>query len=844
MLRLALSAILAGKARFVGAFIALLGASAMVTACGILFQSGLGAGVPTERFAAASVVVGANQNVQVGSGERRIEEPLPGQAPLPADMVNRVAAVPGVLNAVGEVSFPASVVANGQALTGPNGQPSLGHGWDSAVLAPFTLSSGSAPTAADQVVLDPDLASRAGVHIGQRIDVELAAGTSSYLVTGITANSLARQSALFFAPATARTLSGDPAHVDAIGVIAKPGTGNSDLAASIQQATGAVAYTGDDRSQPEFADIAQARQELQLLSGSLGGIAVLIAMFVVASTLALSVQQRRREFALLRAVAATPKQVMRLVSSEALLVSVTAGVVGCAPGVLLAYGLRAAFVRIGALPGDFQFSIGPLPLLAAVVLCVLTAELAAWTAARRAARTRPVEALGEAAVERAGIGRGRWITGLVFLALGVFGSAMTIEVTGLFAAAIATAGGLFMIIGTTVLGPPMVKFAARMVGGPLRTLGTGGYLAAANTLANSRRLAAAVAPLLLGVSFTALIVFFNTTQAAGAQSQARAGLTADYVLAGTSQGLPPAVAPAARSTAGVAAATPVVRSQVLVSYTMFGDPELEATPAQGVTAEDITVTTDLGVKSGDLRQLRGDTVAVSQQAASMFGTSIGSSVQIYLPDGTRISPKVVAIYQRGLGFGDVTLPHDVLLAHVQSKMDETVLVRTAPGADPSTVAAALRKLGQRFPGTLLLDQGGFGAAQQVQQRTQEYVNFIPLAMILAYIALSVANTLVMTTAERVREFALLRMVGMTRRQVIRMMWVESLVVVGIAVVIGSLLPIPPLVLASIGLTGSPLPSVPPLVYLGIVAAALLLGLVSTAVPTRFALRAAVTPGQP
>jgi putative ABC transport system permease protein len=101
----------------------------------------------------------------------------------------------------------------------------------------------------------------------------------------------------------------------------------------------------------------------------------------------------------------------------------------------------------------------------------------------------------------------------------------------------------------------------------------------------------------------------------------------------------------------------------------------------------------------------------------------------------------------------------------------------------------------------------------------------------------VVNTLVMATAARGREFALLQLIGTGRAQVVRMMRIEALLVVGVAAVIGTLAAIPPLVGISLGLTESPIPSFSVAVYAAIIGAAAALGLLAVGVPTRFALRA-------
>jgi putative ABC transport system permease protein len=120
------------------------------------------------------------------------------------------------------------------------------------------------------------------------------------------------------------------------------------------------------------------------------------------------------------------------------------------------------------------------------------------------------------------------------------------------------------------------------------------------------------------------------------------------------------------------------------------------------------------------------------------------------------------------------------------------------------------------------------------------VNIVALAVIFGYIALSVINTLVMATSERRREFALLRLIGASNRQVQRMTFIESVLVAGIAVVVGSVAAIPPLFGIAIGVSGQPIPTIQPVVYLALVGVTVLLGLVSVAVPTRVAVRSRLT----
>jgi putative ABC transport system permease protein len=823
------------KAGFVAVFVAVLCASTLVTALGVLLESGLRAGVPPQRYAAAAVVVGGAQALPLAEN---IDPYFGERVPLPAEAVGRIAAVSGVDRAVGDVSVPLNVVSVGG--------PVVGHGWSSAVLAPFSLREGSAPAGADEVALDADLARRAGVGVGDGIDLALASSRATYTVSGIaappSADRLGRQAVLFFSDRQARVLSGRPDQVDAIGVLARPGADPDALAERIRSAlpgTELRTYTGRDRGDVEFLDVGEARARLVVLSLGFAGTAIMIALLVVASTLALSIQQRRREFALLRAVAASPRQIHRMVGAEILLVAGSAAILGAGPGVAVASLLRSAFATGGVLPADFGLALSPLPAVAAILLCVGSARVAGWVAARRPARISPVEALGESAVEPPALHRFRVLAGWVAAMLGVVASGLPTLIPGEAAVAGAASSALLLVAAAALLGPRLIAGAVRLIGGPLRRIApVGGFLAAANTLASTRRLAAAVTPLVLAIAIASVQLFSQATVSAAATEQAREGVVADFVVSSTGSGLVgPRAADAVRGLDGIEVASPIARSRVLVPHRQAGEPRVASYAAQGVDPDRLARVLDLDLRSGSLDRLRGETVALSQLAAETLGVRVGSRIDLRLGDGARTRPAVVATYGRGLGFGDVTLPHDLLAAHTSPRSDQAVLIRADATADRTELASALRGLAANHPGLVVLDRDGLAAAGQAQREAQSWPSLLALAVLLAYIAIAVVNTLVMASAARGREFALLRLIGTGRAQIVRMMRIEALLVVGLATVIGTLAAIPPLVGISLGLTESPIPAVSPAVYGAIVGVTAALGLLAMGAPTRFVLRA-------
>jgi putative ABC transport system permease protein len=854
MLRIALSTLRTRKGGFAGAFVALALAVVLVGACGILLESGLRAWVPAERLAGSPIVVAAKQSLTQRTGPDAGDTdtvPLPERARVDRALASRIAAVAGVRAAIPEVAFPTQVqrVGNGrlgEPLPGPTGHPVWGHGWDSAPLTPFGLRVGTPPVAADEVVLDAGLAARGGVRVGDRVLVTATTTPARYRVVGLAGpahGDLARQSALFFSSSEAVRLAGHPGRADAIGVLTTPGADVEAVAAGVRQALAkqgverVSVLTGHGRGQAEFLTDIQANVTVIAIASSFGGIALLVALFVVAGTFGVSVQQRQREIGLLRAVAATPRQVRRMIWGEAMVVGLAAGMIGWPPAVWLAWMVRAGFIRHDVAPDTFQLYVGPLPLLVAALSPLATAWLAVWVAGRRATRISPTQALQEAAVQPRLLGLVRLTLGLLGLAGGVVLLRVALAANGDTAQAVALGVVMVFMVAAGLLGPLVARVGSAILGWPVAWLsGSQGFLAAANTRANSRRLAGAITPVTLTVALACTLLFLTTTQTHAAQEQTRQRTLADDVLrAGGGPGLPARVGAAARNLPGVAAAVSVLPTSVLATHHDAG-LSFDAFPAQGVTTQGLDQVLDLDVRAGSLAALHGNAVAIARDTARSMGVGVGDQAHLWLGDGTSVTPRVVATYQRGLGFGDFVLPRELVAAHSTSGLDQAVLVRAAPSADPGQVQAALRGLTRTWPTLQVHDRSAFRAQQQAEQRQNAWLNYLLLAIIVAYTAISVINTLMTATLERARELALLRLVGATRRQVLGMLRWEALLTVVIAIAAGTAIAAATLVPFSAGLTGTPIPYVPPLLYAGVVAAGAALGYLGSLLPARLALR--------
>ncbi len=828
--RLALATLRARLPGFVATFVALFAASALVAACGLLLQTGLGGRVATERYAAAPVVVTASQSVHFtkGNGKHKAK-PLTDHAWLDQSVVDRLRGHPGAAGAVSEVTFAATVLAaSDRSGAAPGHRPSWGHGWSSAALAPLGLGSGHAPDAPGELVIDPRLAASAGLQVGQTARVQTAGGVAAYTVVGITSRALSHQASLFFSDPTARTLAGHPGQVYAVGLPHARIEDVPGLRAALA-GTGAVVATGTSRGLVELTTAARARTTLISLSGVLGGTSLLVALLVVSGTFALSIGQRRRELALLRAVGATPRQVRRMIGREAVVIAVIAGLPGAAVGIPLATWLRSRFVAFDTVPSELGLVVGPLPLVAGLGVVVVGAWAAARVSARHAIRIQPVQALTEAAVEPTRPSPVRLAAGMLAVAVyAVLLAVLSHLHTDPAASPVTLLCAVVAVIAVALLGPLIARVSSELVGRPLElAFRRTGFVATANNRTNAQRIAAVITPITLGVSLAATILFSPTTIQHAATDQRDAGTRADAVVLPTGRGLPADVVSAARAAPGVTAAAAELGTTIRLGADKY--------PALGVSPTGAADVFDPKVRQGSLARLGEGGIALSALAAGHRDAHVGDRIAVTLGDGHTAGLTVAAIYARGLGFTDALLPLDLVLAHVDVPLASAVLVRGG-------TAATLQRAGPVEPGVRVVSPRDYRARVVAAQGDTALVGYLAMGLVLGFAAIAILNTLAMATTARSREFVTLRLSGMKRRQVRGMLRLETTAVVVTAVSLGALLGTCVLTAYTDGMAPGHSPYAPLAWCAAIVAVTLLLVATAVSLSSRQALRAGPAAG--
>ncbi|SHN25883.1 FtsX-like permease family protein [Cryptosporangium aurantiacum] len=744
---LALDTLRSRWAGLLGTMVAVaLGAALISGAASLLAAVGERDGLDTAltRYAAAPIVV---------QGARMSDDQLADQPPPPPGLAPRLAAVPGVTAAIPDVVFPAQLDRG----------PVEGRGWSSVRLAGASLVGGTAPAEGEVVV-----GRSSGLAPGAVVRLRAADGEHRLRVSGV----LDRPGFYVSDRDAARWGT-----VRAVGLLVSNAPVDA-LAAAIRKAVGpsVVVRTGDDRRLAEPNPDRVQLDDATALLGISAGLAGFVAIFVVASTFAFAVSQRRREFALLRLVGAFPRQVRRMVYLEALL----AGGAAAAGGSLLGIPLMSAYAwgleRAELVPSSFAPEARFWPLTLGFGIGLVVALLGSWTAARRAGRVSPVEAMREAGVERRPMTLGRWFWGLLFLA----GAVAMIVVAGYVeeegAIALTVFVGELFVVAFALLAPVLLPPVIRLVSWPLAaSRGAEPLLVRQGALTAVRRVASTAAPVLVTVGVAGSMIGAIATLAHATDADLRARLTADAVVVAASGSGVDAGVPAA-----VAAAAPDAVVSAPLATTVWevapAEPDGAGRLGHGITGDALGVdpttlrrTLNPAVVAGSLADLRPGTITVPDAT----GLGVGDTVAVTFADGATERLRVAAVVS-SLQSTSVLLPIDTVRAHDPAALAPAVYVR---GSSPDAVRAAVGGLGVD-----VIDRVAYADARSAEANEGNQLALIALlGVALLYTGLAIVNTLLMATFDRRQELALLRLSGATPRQGVRVVAGEAVLVVLVGV---------------------------------------------------------------
>ncbi|TDO63823.1 putative ABC transport system permease protein [Kribbella sp. VKM Ac-2571] len=808
MFRLAVTTLRYRTAAFLAIFVAVLLGGALLSAAGGLLETGLRLNAPPQRLSAAPIVVTGDPAYHPPNGSGSAA--FPERHRLDPALLVKLSSAPGVAKAISDRSFPAVITS-----LEPSGTALAGHGWTSAALTPYTLTAGRAPRAG-QVVLDQRLAD--GAKPGDSVSVTVGGEPRTFTLAGIAVvQHQVDVPPVFFADVDV------PDGLDAIGVFPKDGTSVRELAKRLDLPAGVKAYTGDERGVAEFSGIATGLP-LIIMSGVFGGMVAVVMALVVSATIGLSVRQRRRELALLRASGATPRQVGRMVIAETMVVGVIGLVLGLLCGRIAGTWIFGRLADGGIVPSQLRFDQGPLPFAGAAVLAFAVLRVTVGFAAGRAARIRPIQALAEAAVPNVALSRVRIVVGLVFA-----GATAAIALSTPFmgptnAAAIGGPAGLTGSIAVALLAPLVIQRAlipriTRLV----EKRGTSGTLAVINLRVRAVQFGAILVPITIATAIAMGNIYSQSTQQKAAVHAFTKNLAGNVVITSTSGGIPASLTDSVRSMPGVTAVSEVVRSKGWIEEPYDKSHTSDAWPLLGLSGPVYTGK----VKQGSLDDLTGDTVALPPGTAKKLKVGVGSEIGLRLGDNALVKVKVVALTEGPSGYESLLLPAQLLAAHTTSGLPSQLLLKTTNKLHPDL---------SKWPGTTIGGRELLGEGLDTGLGVDAWIGYLLAAIAVAYTAIASINTIAVAVLDRRREFGLQRLTGSTRREVSRMLRLEGLLIAALGLVAGlvtAAFTVLPIALAT---RGWPIPSGPVWILLIWVAVVLLLVLPTTAITGRIAMR--------
>jgi putative ABC transport system permease protein len=556
------------------------------------------------------------------------------------------------------------------------------------------------------------------------------------------------------------------------------------LGVALMQSSLLALISADTASIPAGLSPAESqalREGYESVSALLGMMVVLssfIAVFIVSSTFAFTVAQRRRDLALLRLIGASGRQIRRLLLGEALVL----GLLGAGTGILVGLPVMRfeawMLSRLGFVPDSFsvQWQYWMIPVAAGTGVGI--AVLGVLGASRRAARIRPLETLRETGQAARVMSWSRWTSGLFFLAGGITLVTLAPAAGGDAALALSLLVCIVLVIAFSALSPLAVPLVGGLLGALVRSLARRallGALAHANLRDGVRRSAATAAPILVLVGLVAGIGGTLDAVTAGSREEALRTIKGDLVI--TADRLITTELAAVDGVRTVSQETPVTFQY----EEREPDEEPQLATAQG-TAIDATryqLTHHLPLEAGSLDALRGQTIAVNNGYAPGQDWRVGGTLHVRIAGEPR-ELRIVAVIPLRVAGPDFLLPDDVVPA---GDTERRYVVQVHDGIDPAAVASRVRAANL---GNVSTVADWVRANTDRQQRASLKVMLALLGMATLYTMIAMVNAVVIAAADRAAEFAVARLTGLTRRQVVRMALWESLAVVIVGVLLGVL----------------------------------------------------------
>lgn len=709
---------------------------------------------------------------------------------LPASVVARVAKADGVKEAEGAVSSMAVTVvdSHNKNMGSDGGAPTIAGNWTRNDLRSMEITSGHAPRGPTEVMVDADTADKHHLKIGDELRTIAVTGDVRARISGIAAFKVTNPGAaiVYLDTATAQQkLLGARDVFTQISVTAEPGVNDTRLKQNVATALdGSAAYKLQTQKEAADSNKDSMGSFLDVMKYAMlgfAGIAFLVGIFLIVNTFSMLVAQRTREIGLMRAIGSSRKQVNRSVLLEAVLLGIVGSVLGVAAGVGLAVGLMKVMGAVGMELSTQDLTIAWTTPVTGLALGIIVTVFAAYIPARRAGKVSPMAALrdsGTPADAKSG-----WIRAGIGLVLTGGGAAALWATTQADKSSdgslLLGLGVVLTLIGFIVIGPLLAGVVVRALGVVvLRLFGPVGRLAERNALRNPRRTGATGAALMIGLALVACLSVVGSSMVASATDELDKSVGADFIVkSSTGQLIVPQAAKALTTAPGI---------EHVTNYKVLGakltNPD-GSTTDEHVTAADPTYPQDLRRETvaGELSAAYGrNAMSVGDEYATAHGIKVGDTITVAFKAGEPAKLKVAAITSDDTSVDQGAMYMNTATAQryvPADKMPKNVIMfaKAQDGKEKEAYAALKSSLAQ-YPQYKVQNQADFkqDLKDQIGQLLNIVYGLLALAIIVA--VLGVVNTLALSVVERTREIGLMRAIGLSRRQLRRMIRLESVVI--------------------------------------------------------------------
>jgi putative ABC transport system permease protein len=711
---------------------------------------------------------------------------------IPATVVDRLATLPQVAKAYGiDTVQNVWVIGKDGKLVGGNGPPGLAFNYTDAKAITgkqiLTLAGGALPTAPGEIALDQSAADKANYSIGDTVTLSTPGKVSSLkaklvgLVHFGSEGGLVGATLTIFDKAWMQDLFFHGRDVyTGISLAAADGYSQQQVAdaANAVLPSGIEAREGDKVAKDNEDAISKALGFINKFLLIFAAVAMVVGTFLIINTFSILVAQRSRELAMLRALGASRRQVNRSVLAEAFAVGLVGSTLGIGAGYLLSIGLKALFGAIGLDLSGATFPIHLRTVIVSYVVGLVVTMIAAYLPARRAARISPVAAMrDDVALPETSLRR-RLILGAVLVVLGI--ASMVVGFAGSGGRGLSLIGGgmLVILIGVALMSPVLGRPVIRALGVAYkRTFGTVGTLATENSLRNPRRTAATASALMIGLTLVALMSILGASAKASTDKSIKSTLIADFVVSNAvGQGFSPSIAASVQKLDGVAA---VARFRQGV-----GKIGADTVYPYGADPAQLARTLKVPMTSGAVDALADQAILVNTTTARSHHYSVGDPIVLKMQGGT------ARLTVAGIFKASAAIPTDYLVSlHTLVRggikpLDTALFITKKPGADSAQLRGQISALIKDNPTVTLKDQHQFADEQAKQINQFLYIIYALLGLAIVIAVLGIVNTLALSVIERTHEVGLLRAVGLSRRQLRRMIRLESVAISVLGAVLG------------------------------------------------------------